>query len=427
MRKNLLTILSGLLFCSVSFAVPKYWVGPINGNWNNAANWSLTANGPGSAGVPASTDSVIFAGSPVVNMDVSPTIMALTVGGTLVASNTVFYTSQNVVLTILKNFSLPENSSLTDSTAGSVAFNVVFSGANASNALVYGTWIFTGNTVLVNPLTQGAFFTVEPGAEVAVGNDEFINAALIFRSNSGVVSSASATLGFSRNARCIFDNVSRVYVPDASWERAALQYNATVNFYPGANLIINGNVSKIVHLASTPAYGNVTFNLSTLAQDLNVDFPNGTLVGGDLQINSTNNKTVVLMANTAPSTSLLVRYAELNLSGGDFKISGANTKVAVSKPPAGSPAIDFVFTVYGTVKQNGGNLSLQDNDLTTGSVFMDLKGSINQTGGSFFTNSAAVGPINKFVVNLSGPLYFKGPGGLQNFGQTLTLSSAAIE
>jgi hypothetical protein len=40
-----------------------YWVtagGTKTGSWNDAAHWSLTSNGPGGAGVPTSTDDVIF-------------------------------------------------------------------------------------------------------------------------------------------------------------------------------------------------------------------------------------------------------------------------------------------------------------------------------------------------------------------------------
>src|ERR1035437_8282846 len=37
-----------------------YYVGPDNGNWSDAADWSLTDNGPGGTGPPASAETVFF-------------------------------------------------------------------------------------------------------------------------------------------------------------------------------------------------------------------------------------------------------------------------------------------------------------------------------------------------------------------------------
>jgi len=40
-------------------AAARYWVGPINGDWTDAANWSATPGGPGGAGAPTAQDQAI--------------------------------------------------------------------------------------------------------------------------------------------------------------------------------------------------------------------------------------------------------------------------------------------------------------------------------------------------------------------------------
>lgn len=71
---------------SVAQASTLYWVGPSNGVWSTAANWSLSSGGAGGDGPPISTDTAIFDDGGTNNAAVDATF-AGTVGAVLVATN----------------------------------------------------------------------------------------------------------------------------------------------------------------------------------------------------------------------------------------------------------------------------------------------------------------------------------------------------
>src|SRR5262249_51664825 len=51
------TLDTGTRYCTQALtAATLYYVGPDNGSWNSAANWSLSAGGSGGAGVPTDGD-----------------------------------------------------------------------------------------------------------------------------------------------------------------------------------------------------------------------------------------------------------------------------------------------------------------------------------------------------------------------------------
>src|SRR5947208_3502010 len=65
----------------------RYYVGPANGNWNNAANWSTTFGGSGGAGVPdPGTGTTYIVNSDLtvrnISLDTSPSINTLNIGNT---------------------------------------------------------------------------------------------------------------------------------------------------------------------------------------------------------------------------------------------------------------------------------------------------------------------------------------------------------
>src|SRR2546423_9437803 len=81
----------------------RYYVGPANGNWNNAANWSTTSGGAGGAGVPSpGTGQTYIVHSDFtvrnISLDTSPSINILNIGNT-----SLFTTHLNETATV--NFS----------------------------------------------------------------------------------------------------------------------------------------------------------------------------------------------------------------------------------------------------------------------------------------------------------------------------------
>lgn len=110
-------------------AAQRNWVGFLNGNRNNPANWSVTIAGPGGAGVPGAQDSIIFIISALINIDISPTFNSLSIGifpNPYV--NVRFYTSVPITFTIRNILQLAPFSFLKDSTSADVPFNVVLTG-----------------------------------------------------------------------------------------------------------------------------------------------------------------------------------------------------------------------------------------------------------------------------------------------------------
>src|SRR5438105_4976987 len=65
-----------LLSATIVSAGNRYWVGPSNGNWSTATNWSP-------AGVPGAGDDLIFNTNTLVNMDLA----SVTVNSILVTVN----------------------------------------------------------------------------------------------------------------------------------------------------------------------------------------------------------------------------------------------------------------------------------------------------------------------------------------------------
>ncbi|MEO8069662.1 MAG: SprB repeat-containing protein, partial [Flavobacteriales bacterium] len=57
-----------LLTATMAHAQTRYWTGG-NGNWENAAHWSLQPNGPGGAGAPGASDDAVI--DPIGNIEVS--------------------------------------------------------------------------------------------------------------------------------------------------------------------------------------------------------------------------------------------------------------------------------------------------------------------------------------------------------------------
>lgn len=412
------------VFTTVLHAVPKYWIGAVNGNWNDAANWSLSEGGPGSAGVPGSTDSVIFAGSASVNINTSPTIAALTVpsGGYSVA----LYTAASINFTILKKLRVDLGSVLIDSTSAAVGFNMIINGNTGGNAAILGRWEFVGGVPLGG--APGAYCTVGLGAGVIVGNNTNIGTPTIaFKSNSGSIDAFPPSLVFTHYSNFLLVDNADPMIPSAIW--ATVEANPSGPTYPdlpGSLISLQGNCGYLRHRYIGP-YCSIRVDLSTQQTDVGLGLQNNMLINGNLDIANTNGKTVTLLGNIVDRGSNLnfVRIRSMGLKeSGDLNISGANTFVALSTPSTGGPTISYRLDVYGSFNQSGGNFSLQDGDSPGGSATLGLKYSLNQTAGTFISNTTASKPL---VVEMFGPIYYNQPGGYKNQGQYINMSSGSID
>ena len=203
-------------------AAPRYWVGPLNGNWNNPANWSATSAGPGGAGVPGVQDSVIVNRNARINVDVSPTVKLFRLTGGV---NVTLYTGVPTTFTVTDSLNIPRLvgsnfTTLKDSTSADVPFNFVLNASTNAVALILGQWTFEGGVPV--SAGNGPTFAAAPGARVSFHNalPEFgaglPGRHLRYRRNTPDIVSNPSTLLFGHGAFFILDNNPRGAIPDAS-------------------------------------------------------------------------------------------------------------------------------------------------------------------------------------------------------------------
>jgi len=428
------------LFASVLVsAAPRYWVGPLNGNWNNSDNWSATNGGSGGASVPGAQDSVVIISNVLIDIDVSPTINSLSVGLFPNAYlNVRFYTSVPITFTIRNVFELAPFSFLKDSTSADVPFNFVFNGASAATAIIKGSWIFEGGT-RVSP-GNGPTLTAPPGSLVrvfsATGYTGFGGSVIILKDNTSDILSSSPTLQFGIGASFVLDNNPGGAIPNAAWASDVLNQRLpwieSVDF-PASTIFVTGNIDgNLRHLANVINYGRLVIDLPELAADASLALPSGSRIWGYLSILNTNNHTLTLLSDTAPSGNVQVELGVIFNGvnyGGSLTISGNNTKVALARAPVTAPATSYRLQVSRGFNQSGGNFSLQDADEATGSSTLAIRNSLIQTGGTFFTNSTATGPDTKFMVIMDDPHLIPDPtfSGRVFSEKILRMSSGTID
>jgi len=420
------------VFASVLvFAAPRYWVGPLNGNWNNDAYWSATNGGPGGAGVPGPDDAVNININALINIDVSPAVFSLTIASSRIVT---LYTSVPANFTVRNNLFIQLAGTLKDSTSADVPFSFVFEGATGATASIFGNWIFEGGVPVSSG--NGPTLTAQAGSRVRVAAAFPFGGGggvITYKKNTADITSTPSTLIFGPNTVFNLDNNPEGAVPNATWTPDILR----TPFYSGfldsaaATVMVTGDISpELRHLSAVPSYGRMVINLFALTADASLAIPNGSRIRGNLEITNTNNHTLTLLASTSPTGNVAVELGELNNGvnfGGFLNISGNTTRVALARAPATAPSTSYRLQVDKSFNQSGGNFSLQDADEATGSSVLSIRFNLIQTGGTFITNSAATGPDSKFIVIMDDPPFITGPSGLFSSVKTITMSSGTID
>ena len=424
MKKSFVFIVVCLFTSSLVSAASKYWVGPVNGNWNNAANWSATSGGSGGAGIPGVADDVMFEKLAKVKMDISPTITSLTTNNGTV----LLYTSTPTTITILGSLYISQYSTLKDSTAASVPFNVYFK--SGSKGTIYGTWIFEGGVPLTTIDNPGATFTAAAGSLVTVGYATTftpIGGYIICKKNSQEIVSTKATLKFDNYSHFISDSKPIASIPIATWAVAVQIGSSSIPHLP-AVIILTGTLSQVRHMSGIPDYSGLLVDLTNLTSDVSLGLPNGSLIRSNIQILNTNNHILTLLSPTSLGSSVKVQVGEPgNRFEGDLSISGSNTKVTLAQASFLAPATSYTLALNGSFNQSGGNFSLQDYNLATGTTTLEIHDNLIQTGGSFFTNSNPTSPLAKFRIIMSNPYFITGVSGLFESSRFIKMSSGTID
>ncbi|MEJ7768668.1 MAG: PA14 domain-containing protein [Chitinophagaceae bacterium] len=416
-------ILLCLLSSTYVYGAAKYWVGPLNGNWNIQANWSNTRNGSGGAALPGALDSVIFVEDvkALVHVNISPVVGAMHIQG-----DVTLYASTPVVFTLLRTLSVNPFQTLKDSTSANVPFNFVFSGASGSNSFVAGRWEFEGGVPVNRLAGNGATFTVQNGSRVTVlyiGFGDF--GKIIFKNNTNYISSNASSLRFSAGTNYVVQNNLDAAIPNATW--AGDSVSIVTGLINRSRIMIIGSMSKLIHLAAD--YKDFLIDLPGQESDASLDLPDGCVITGNLIIQNTNNKTITLLANTGASpASVSVTLSPVFFNNAPFEgtlnIRG-NSRVALAKGTNSSSATNYRLQVF-NFNQSAGNFSLQDYNDPLGVSVLGVSTHLVQTGGTFITNSTSAGPIPRFFVEMNGPVFFPTRFGISSTGQVINISGGTI-
>ena len=387
MKKLYVFLLPLILLSSIATAGQLFWVGPDNGSFNDAANWSATSGGAGGAGVPGVTTDVVFDRDARVMI----TAAANQVNAILVTGNKVvkLYSAINTVMTVTSsNASTPglkidAGSTLKDSTSADLAFDFVFQ--SGSLGTVAGNWEFEGNVFPVSG--GGAGFTVQPTGVVTV------TGTVTFKENTNNIGVDETSAGYQSGVNF---NAGSYYILNKD-EGASVP---DVTYHTNSTILILGNVDFLPGFQGTsPSYGNVVFDLPALAISEGLGFTNTTVIKGRLEFLNTNNQTLRILSNLNGMVS--------TLNVNHLMISGSTTRVVVAdedNPISGGSAGRFYRLQVKDFTQTGGFLSLQEDPAVTTSTVFSVSGNVNQSAGSFGINSTASssGSTDLFILEMNG-------------------------
>ncbi|MEO8583030.1 MAG: hypothetical protein ABI415_04485 [Flavitalea sp.] len=401
MKKIYVLTVVCLCFAVAGMAQTYYWVGPANGFWSSASNWSSSSGGAGGAGVPNSTAVVVIfntTSSAKLDIDVDVKTLTITNASTvkLIATG-----GGNSERNLIVNGTVPATSGLIidalsrleDSTESNTFFNVTF--ASNSQGAINGQWYLTGfdgdspsyftmplldlETTAVN-INSNASITVTGNASMPNNND-FARSYLHFNSGSFLYLTGNGT-----------------FVPKATYNA-----NSTVS--------ITGIEDVGIAMGERISLGNVTYNcpLQSLPQSLGLIA--NIVIGGNLQILSTGTSDLTLMGNVGAANP---NIATIN---GDLTISGTSS-VFVSN--ISGPAKTFNLFINGNLTAGGTKFDFQGINGVTQPTNIFLKGHLQHTAGTFGALSNATNESTAlFVLEMNGTF-------LQNISSvTGTIDNAA--
>ncbi|WP_127130232.1 hypothetical protein [Pseudoflavitalea rhizosphaerae] len=385
MKKLYMLTLACTLCCiATSHAQTRYWVGPVNGNWSNPANWSDGSVSGVSVPNGGTYVAIFETGAPVVNVDItSISLLSLIVRNGVTAK---IYSSSTATITASGTGSpdyallIETGSRLEDSVSADVPFN--FELSNGSRTLIDGTWYFGGHNSVSLP-SNGPYFTL-PSASPTYRMD--VNGSLIIGNKGWMNTPTNSTnfLYFNANAE-LWIARDGLYTPRATWA-------------PTSTIRITGSVTgaAAINGLTTFSIGNLIFDCAGMANEIGWALPRGLTISGNFQVLNTNNNNLVLAFSFAgPGT------APEYLVNGSFEI-GNNAWVTLgnnnnSLDKASSLQVDGDFV------QSGGRFDLRGSAITaaTQPTVLKIKGNFVQSAGTFGCASEVTG-ANLFVVELNG-------------------------
>lgn len=337
------------------------WVGNgANNNWSTDANWS----GPGTE--PATGDIVIFNGNSAVNvtLDVaSITLSALRVQGT--TGNDVTITGTVGTYKIV----VSNTTSALDIAASNILRlnNMELHFANNAKGSINGALYFEGtdnfNCGLLDLTATGLQLDVNNGASIvskASNVSFFIGADNYLRFNSG----------------------SKLFLQEAD------PIVPTAYYHPASEIIVSGITTNSLGFDEDGGaiIGKLTYNCPNQSSDIiSLQFKNGLQIGGDLNVENTNDRMLILMSGGA--SGFPNRTATIS---GNLIVSGTS-KVTVTDGTNISAGELYTTVVNGSLFAGGTSFSLREGNFANpDAVTLVVKGNLQHTAGLFNISSNVI-------------------------------------
>ncbi|TND08811.1 MAG: hypothetical protein FD123_2027 [Bacteroidetes bacterium] len=368
-----------ILIPGASYSATYYWINTTSGNWNSAANWSLSTGGPGGAGIPGLTDIATFDGN------------------------------GNGTCTITANVSLASGGGLRMNSGHTGTINFA-----AGITLIVGTshftqygGTFTGNNG--NVTIQGRFrkyggtFTC-PTGQLDLQGDSVIFSGGVFNHNNGLVRFSGQFSGGNQYivGNQAFRNVNfhGTYAP--------------TYFFIGATTTLN--VTNDLTLTDNGGTGSVVMRTGTVAVRGNIA-PTGTnSVTGDavILINGTANQTITGGPNNSvghlPGVNIQKVSGTLSLL--NFICVNSHWTWTSGTVNAGTSTVVFRRAIYPITITGTHTLNnIEFRPITVSSTYTIAAGTILTAAGSMTYSLAS--PI---TLNGTGIIAVKGNIALNNTG-----------
>lgn len=383
----------------------RYWVGTTT-SWNTSSNWSATSGGAGGAGVPTSSDDVIFDGNGTNNCTCDVAISCLSIDvqsgytGTLDYADSSYshaiagdctYAGSGIIdcgnstITIAGNFDNTSQSTFTDASSSHV-FTGSSKTLNISSAYFHNIR-FSGNTTITGAFLycDGAF-VIDTGVTLTLSNDSYFglyprNGATY--TNDGTILIPSSKTSAQINFRSVTASGGIGTITDNSTSGSLFSFLSSNSV--GTSVF---NIQVKFNTLTTDTYtatGNQTFN-DTITFLINA--------GDTLNIaNNTNNPSFTIQGDVILTNSGTFNWVK---GTGIITFSGTNNQ-----------SIDFngeliedieIDKTSGTVTLTGdvdpdtvtisdGTLDIDGNNITTTGAFTQALGTTCQdtTGGGLIT------------------------------------------
>jgi hypothetical protein len=385
-----------VLFTGVIQAAEKTWTGANSSSWNLSSNWQP-------AGVPSSTDDVVFNGLVSISNCALPSSVVVksmqvlsSYSGTITGNN-----SSSAIYTVTNNLQISGGTFSVGLSKFKVVGNVIVDGGNLTKS--------TGGICTLNNLTiSSGTFTIQNAAVEILGN--LILSGGTFQTGSGsftVKTSYQQSGGlFSKTGGIgLFNPTGSVFISGGVFTNtnAAITFkslnltNATFNggnastYFNGNLEILNANFSKLsgaLYMNSNAAFNcnNSTINLGSAAFNANAI----SIQGGSSNFGS---GSLIVNGNGIFNNTTLVKSSGNALFENTYSLSAQNASLT-----------------FGTGTVQTGNLNLDAAILNMGSSNFSINGNLIMSGLSQLNKSEGFAQlaytssvqINDGAVNLAG-------------------------